>query len=194
MGHFTGLVHLGPEAFNVSQLPVLCSSRMGEFLSQNQPWSGLISGRNISLKLLGVEKIYPLSQNISVQPILVPHRDEASDTLAYVIRGPDRTLFYCPDIDSWAQWGQDIRSFFKPIDFALLDGTFYDSEEVPGRDLSQIPHPFVVDYPESFSGLDTEIFLIHLNHTNPLLDPGPERSWLNMRGIQVGYEGQVWAL
>jgi pyrroloquinoline quinone biosynthesis protein B len=194
VGHYTGLIHLGSEALNATRIPVICSPKMAEFLMENLPWSGLVINGHIDLMVLDGDDPLRLTPRVTIRPVAVPHRDEYTDTLAYVVEGLARTLFYCPDIDSWSRWDHKVDQFFQGVDIALLDGTFYEPSEVPGRDLDLIPHPFVVDYPEIFTNVDTEIYLIHLNHTNPLLDQGPQREKLHEQGYRVGEVGQRWAL
>ena len=194
MGHYAGLVHLGPESLNATRLPVFCSPRMATFLTKNLPWSGLVINGQIDLQVLDGDDPVRLSPRLTIRPVVVPHRDEYSDTLAYVVEGLARTLFYCPDINSWSRWDHPVDQFFRGMDIALLDGTFYNPSEVPGRDLDLIPHPFVVDYPGIFTGVETKIYLVHLNHTNPLFDQGPQRKRLQQQGYRVGEVGQRWAL
>ncbi len=199
-GHYTGLIHLGREAWNTHELPVYASSRMARFLRGNAPWSQLVSLANIRLHLLDPGDEVKLSPDLAVIPVPVPHRGEISDTLAFVVcgpsprRGPARRLFYCPDIDSWERWEHDMREFVAEMDVALLDGTFFSSEELGGRDLSDIPHPVATDTAERLAGVECEVRLIHLNHSNPLHWPGPERDWLAARGIGVGVFGDRWRL
>jgi pyrroloquinoline quinone biosynthesis protein B len=80
------------------------------------------------------------------------------------------------------------------MDVALLDATFFKRDELPGRDLSEIPHPLATDAAERLAGVDCDVRLIHLNHTNPLLAPGAERDWLAVQGIGVGTFGERWVL
>ncbi len=210
IGHYAGLIHLGREAWNTRALPVYASARMAQFLRANAPWSQLVDLGNIELRLLTPEldlqlrrgQEIQLSPDLHLSPLPVPHRDEFSDTLAFVVRGveldatpgPARQLFYCPDIDAWDRWDRDLRSFLAGMDVALLDGTFFSAHELPGRDISQIPHPLATDTAERLAGVDCEVHLIHLNHTNPLLAPGPERDWLAERGLGVGTFGARWRL
>ena len=119
---------------------------------------------------------------------------EYADTLAYVALGPSRRLFYCPDIDAWNRWDRDLRSFLADMDIALLDGTFFSSSELPGRDLAEIPHPLATDTARRLAGVDCDLRLIHLNHSNPLHYPGPERDWLAEKGVGVGAFGDRWSL
>ena len=80
------------------------------------------------------------------------------------------------------------------MDVALLDGTFFNADELPGRDLREVPHPFVTDTAGRLAGVDCEVRLIHLNHTNPLLRDGPEREWLAGQGMGLGMRGMRWRL
>ncbi|MFC2030793.1 MBL fold metallo-hydrolase [Chloroflexota bacterium] len=193
-GHYAGLIHLGREAWNTRALPTYATARMGDFLRAHAPWSQLIALGNVALHPLVPEQEILLSPRLSLIPILVPHRDEFSDTLAFVVRGPGRRVFYCPDIDGWDRWDRELCAFLSGVDVALLDGTFYSAEELPGRSLAEVPHPLVTDTAERLEGVDCEVRLVHLNHTNPLLQPGPEREWLAGKGIGLGETGMRWKL
>lgn len=194
VGHYAGLIHLGREAWNTHELPVYVSSRTAHFLRTNAPWSQLVNLGNISLYLLDPGDEVKLSPDLALMPVSVPHRGEFSDTLVFVVRGPARRLFYCPDIDGWDGWEHDLRRFVAGMDVALLDGTFFSPDELGGRDLSDIPHPLATDTAERLAGVDCEVRLIHLNHSNPLHRPGPERDWLAARRIGVGVFGDRWSL
>lgn len=194
MGHYTGLVHLGREALNASSLPVYGTASFGSFLKANAPWSQLIALGNIAWRPIENDDAIALTPDLTITPVAVPHRGEFTDTVAYVVRGPRRTVFYCPDIDAWAQWERDAREFLRPIDLALIDGTFFADGELTGRDMRQIPHPRVRESVERFQGLPTEINFVHLNHTNPLWQAGPERSGVESRGFQIGRQGQCHPL
>jgi pyrroloquinoline quinone biosynthesis protein B len=193
-GHYAGLIHLGYEAWNTQQLPVHATPRMAGFLSHNEPWAQLISRGNIQLRVLAPRSEMQLSPDLHVLPLPVPHRDELSDTLAFVLRGPQRRLLYCPDIDGWDSSPGLLRRLLTGVDVALLDGTFFTADELPGRDLSRIPHPLAGDTAKRLAGARCEAWLIHLNHSNPLHRPGAERDWLTARGIGVGSCGQRWRL
>jgi len=194
MGHYTGLIHLGREAMCTRDLPVYATPRLASFLHDSAPWSQLVALGNIELRLLMPGTDTQLSPDLHLTPVLVPHRDELSDTLALVVHGPARRLFYCPDIDAWDKWEHNLRDFVAGMDVALLDATFFSANELPGRDLSEISHPLVTDTAERLAKVDCDVRLIHLNHTNPLLAPGPERDWLAARGISVGAFGERWVL
>jgi pyrroloquinoline quinone biosynthesis protein B len=194
VGHYAGLIHLGREAANAQGMPLYASARMAGFLREHAPWSLLVALGNVELRILTPDREVQLGQRLWLTPLAVPHRDEFSDTLAFEVRGPQRRLFYCPDIDGWDRWSRNLRLVAGEVDVALLDGTFYSAGELPGRDVAQIPHPLATDTAERLAGVGCEVHLVHLNHSNPLLRPGPERDWLAARGIGVGATGMRWRL
>jgi pyrroloquinoline quinone biosynthesis protein B len=194
IGHYTGLIHLGLEVMNVQHLPLYVAARMAHFLSHNVPWSHLVNQSHVSLRELTSGLEMQLSPALRLLPLDVPHRAEWSDTLAAIVSGSKRRLFYCPDIDGWDGWTHDLRSVVEEVDVALLDGSFFSAAELPGRDLAQIPHPFVTDTAARLAGVAAEVRFIHLNHSNPLLTDGPERAWLARQGFGVGEFGLRWVL
>ena len=194
VGHYAGLIHLGREVWGTRRLPLYVSAPMARFLEQNAPWSQLVAQGNVELRPLVPEQAVALSPCLSLLPLAVPHRDEFADTLAFVVQGSARRLFYCPDIDAWDRWDRDLPTFLADMDIALLDGTFFSAGELPDRDLSEIPHPLATDTARRLAGVDCDLRLIHLNHSNPLHRPGPEREWLAERGIGVGAHGDRWTL
>lgn len=193
-GHYTGLIHLGREAMNSTGLPVYATQRMADFLQGNAPWSKLVEQENVELRILRPDTVEQLSPRLRLTPVLVPHRGELSDTVACVVEGRRRRLFYCPDIDGWQRWGRDLGVFLADKDITLLDATFFSASELPDRDMDSVPHPLVVDTVERLAGTRSEVRLIHLNHTNLLLSHGPERAWLATQGVGVGFFGQAWVL
>jgi len=172
IGHYTGLIHLGREVMGAKQVPVYAMPKMETFLTKNGPWSQLVELQNIDIKSLQNENSVKLNKNLSITPFLVPHRDEFSETVGYKIEGPNKSLIFIPDIDKWEKWAESIQEIVKENDFSLLDGTFYDINELPGRDMSKIPHPFIVESMEVLEGVrsKSEVYFIHLNHTNPALN------------------------
>ncbi len=194
IGHYPGLIYLGPEAMNAQTMPVYATPRMAAFLRANAPWSGLVDGGHIELIQVAPGREIVLSPRLGVTPVAVPHRDEYSDTMAWLVRGPAHNLFYCPDIDDWSAFQPDLRAWMAQIDIALVDGSFFSPDELPGRDLTQIPHPLVTDTANRLADIATEVVFIHLNHTNPLWRQSPERAWLHARGFRTGIFGERWRL
>jgi pyrroloquinoline quinone biosynthesis protein B len=173
IGHYTGLMHLGREVMGAKAFPVYAMPRMRSFLENNGPWSQLLALGNVEIRNLSADSTILLNERLSITPVLVPHRDEFSETVGFIIDGPEKSLLYIPDIDKWERWDRDIRAVLKTMDVALLDGTFYQNGEIPGRDMGEIPHPFIVESMALFADLPQDekakVRFIHFNHTNPLL-------------------------
>jgi pyrroloquinoline quinone biosynthesis protein B len=174
IGHYAGLIYLGREALGASDLKVYAMPRMKTFLETNGPWSQLVDLKNIQLQLLQDDQAIQLSSNITITPFRVPHRDEYSETVGFRIEGPNKKVLFIPDIDKWHEWERSIVEEISKVDYALLDATFFNNDEINNRDMNEIPHPFVVESLELFSNLPEEekakIHFIHFNHTNPLLN------------------------
>lgn len=199
IGHYSGLMYLGREALGADSVPVYAMPRMQTFLRQNGPWSQLASLGNIALEPLADQLPVRLTPQLEVVPFLVPHRDEFSETVGFEIRGPGKTALFIPDIDKWDRWQTDISDLIRGADLVFLDATFYDGAEVGYRDLSEIPHPFVVESLARFDSLPpaerAKIHFIHLNHTNPLLDPESDASRLvRAKGYFVAQFGDRFPL
>lgn len=193
IGHYAGLMYFGREAMGASNVPVYTMSRMRQFLQNNGPWSQLVALNNISLQFMQNFQTVPL-RNIRVTPLLVPHRDEFSETVGFMILGPRNSALFIPDIDKWELWDRNIIDEIANVDYVLIDGTFFDSNEIPDRDMSEIPHPLVVESMALFDELPAKekdkIWFIHMNHSNPLLDDSsPAYEEVTSRGFHVATEG-----
>lgn len=193
IGHYTGLMHLGREAMGTQGMPVYAMPRMLEFLSGNGPWSQLVSLGNINLQRL--EHNTPIRMGkLSITPFLVPHRDEYSETVGYRIEGPNRTALFIPDINKWEEWEVSIVEVLEAVNYALIDASFFADGELGNRDMSQIPHPFVSEtmalFEQSSAEVRDKIWFIHMNQSNPLLNPNSDATRLVQdRGFNVAREG-----
>lgn len=190
IGHYTGLMYLGKEAMDADNVPVYTMPRMKEFLSENGPWNQLITRKNIALHPIEDEKPIELTKNIKVTPLIVPHRDEYSETVGYRITGPNKSALFIPDIDKWEKWDKNIIDEIKKVDYAFLDATFYSGKEINSRDISQIPHPFIIESLDKFKDLSKQeknkIIFIHFNHTNPIINPTSEESeFVKSQGYRI---------
>lgn len=201
MGHYLGLAHLGFESLSTKGTLVWASPRMAAFLRDNGPWSQLVRLENIAIREFQPGEPFALAEGITVKPIPVPHRDEYSDTMAFIIRGPSKTLLYVPDTDTWKTWPKPLTEVLKDekVDFALLDATFYSPDELPDRDVSKIKHPLITQSMDLLEPLvkagKLKVYFTHLNHSNPALDPaGQARKAIERRGFRVLEEGEELGL
>jgi len=194
IGHYAGLMHFGHEAIGAHDIPVYAMPRMREYLTNNGPWSQLVSYKNIRLVSLEDNQSIRLSSRLKVTPMLVPHRDEYTETVGYRIEGPDKSAIFIPDISKWDRWDTDIRELIRSVDYALLDATFFADGELGNRDMSEIGHPFVSESMALFADMTEEeksrVIFIHMNNTNPLLIEGsPQQHEVESRGFRVARPG-----
>tara|TARA_B110000003_G_scaffold180063_1_gene179292 strand:+ start:1282 stop:2223 length:942 start_codon:yes stop_codon:yes gene_type:complete len=200
IGHYTGLMQLGREAMGAQSVRVAAMPRMAEFLATNGPWSQLVDLNNIAIVSLEEDQAIPVfREEVSVTALRVPHRDEFSETVGYSIEGPNRSALFIPDIDKWTVWERSLAEELARVDLAFIDATFFDVAEVNHRDMAEIPHPFVVETMDALDKLpDSErakVYFIHMNHTNPLLDPESEASQVvETKGYHVARDGMSFGL
>jgi pyrroloquinoline quinone biosynthesis protein B len=185
IGHYLGLAQLGREVLGTHGVFVYAMPRMRDFLEHNGPWSQLVTLQNITLQPIEDGVSVALNERISITPLRVPHRDEYSETVAYLVRGPSSTVLWLPDIDKWEKWTTPLESILDRVDVAYLDGTFYDASELPGRDLREIPHPLMTETLARLAGspLLGKVRFIHLNQSNPLLR-------MHKGGVVVARDGE----
>lgn len=193
IGHYTGLAVLGNEGLGIRDTPVYCTEAMASFLSSNAPWNLLVEQGRIVPTPLALERWHRVDEHLQVQLWKVPHRDEFADTVGFVFRGPSATLLYLPDIDDWRHWEQDVVDVVDGVDVALLDGTFWSLDELPGRSVEDVPHPLVTRTMDLLQEVvdrgAARVLLTHLNNSNPaLLDGGPQARETLRRGFEIARE------
>lgn len=195
IGHYTGLMELGREVMNTQQLPVYVLPGMKTFLETNGPWSQLVKLKNIVIHPLTKDIVLSVNERIKIVPFQVPHRDEYSETAGFTIIAGNRKFLFIPDIDKWEKWGRHIVQEVEQVDYALIDATFYNSGELPGRNIAEVPHPLVTETMTLFQHADdktkAKLFFIHFNHTNPLLWDQSFQKMLQKAGFHLARQGQV---
>jgi pyrroloquinoline quinone biosynthesis protein B len=194
IGHYTGLMQFGKEVCSTEALPVHVSPRMASFLRDNGPWSQLVSQKQIDIQEFTPGKRFTPLPGITVEAISVPHRYEYSDTMAFRIFGPNRSVLFVPDVDSWSKQPGLLDSLLEGIDVAYIDGTFYDTKELPERIRAHIAHPPIVESMDLLEARAKErpgsIRFIHLNHTNPAITDMEVRKEIWKRGFRVARPGE----
>jgi len=196
IGHYTGLMHFGHEAMGAEKIPVFVMPRMKSFLSNSGPWDQLVRYQNIDLVDMEEDKGIQLTESLQITPFLVPHRDEYSETVGFRITGNNRSVIFIPDINKWSLWEKSIVEVIMENDLVLIDGSFFSNGEIPGRDMSEFPHPFIEESMDLFSALPAnerrKVHFIHLNHTNPAMKvDGEARQEIYNSGYQVASQFQI---
>ena len=196
LGHIEGLGQFGREALNSKNIKLRCSDSVVDYTMNHPIWKKLIERGNLT---------FAKFQSKNIIPIEVPHRAKDFDTHALLFKGKNNNLLFLPDHDTWEETlelvGYDNpKEWFSSldVDVVLLDGTFWNTNELKTRVQSRVPHPSVtetIDLIGDRKENDPRIIFIHLNHTNPLHYPDSEEyQKLASLGWEVGEEGMEFNL
>jgi len=192
VGHFWGLGYLGREGLMARELPVYGTSRMVDFLESNRPFSDLVGWGVLRPHGVRPSERVTLAPGLAAVPEPVLHRDDLTDTVAWAIEGPRARALYMPDVDALDPRAEELVA---AADVALVDGTFFRHGELGSADGRMVPHPPVE---ETMARLGraleggTRVIYTHINHTNPLCDPGsPEAAEVRRHGLEVAFDGMA---
>lgn len=199
MGHYLGLAQLGFESMNARNVATYAMPKMKSFLENNGPWNQLVAYQNIDLRPMQDKRKVELAPHVTVVPFLVPHRDEFSETVGYSIRAGSSSAAFIPDIDKWSKWNHSLDSLVETHTYVFIDGTFFDGQELPDRDIAQVPHPLISETLEQLrdlpAGLKDRVYFIHFNHTNPVWRADSEASRrIETLGFHVARQGMHFTL
>jgi len=198
IGHYSGLMYFGREALGKKNIKIYAMPKMRSFITNNGPWSQLVSLQNISLQNLQHDSTIVVNNKLKITPFIVPHRDEFSETVGYKIESRKKSALFIPDIDKWSRWKQSIIAEVKKVDYAFVDATFLNQKEVK-RAMTEVPHPFIEETMELFKkesfATKNKVIFIHFNHTNPTLQKeNKERKKIEKLGFQFATEGSNYEL
>ena len=203
IGHVDGIGLFGKEVMNEKNVRLHASKSMIELILNTPKWRKLVEDNILIPIQFNSNESIQISEHLVITPIRVPHRDELTDTHAFMINGPEKSLLYLPDHDSWEETlhmvqQNSVIEWFDSlgIEIVFLDGTFWSKNELSRQ--TDVPHPPVVDSLErlgNLNGKELEVFFIHLNHTNPLLIPNSDEvKQLLDSGCKIAVEGQQFLL
>lgn len=194
LGHYLGLAWFGREACDSKELPLFCSPRFATFLRENGPWRQLVALHEIAPREFAIGEPFAPWPGVQVRAMAVPHREEFSDTMAFVVSGPHRSVLFVPDVDAWEKSPGLLARLLDGVDVAYLDGTFLDGSELPERNLAEIPHPLMTRTMELLGERARTrpgtLRFLHLNHTNPALRDVEVRARIAAAGFAVAVTGE----
>ena len=197
LGHIEGIGQFGKEAMGCRNLTLVASESVASILQEKKLMTPFV------IADFGSQNLPKFQQGgVVFDFIPVPHRDDTSDTHAILISGENKRVLFLPDHDDWEQTLKSVgyknpNEWFQSLGatHVLLDATFWNGEELSGRDMKDVPHPTVED---SLARLQEggiggpEIILIHLNHTNPLNNPNSHQSrMVEDAGHSIGQRGMT---
>ncbi|MCP2504243.1 MAG: MBL fold metallo-hydrolase [Candidatus Poseidoniaceae archaeon] len=204
-GHVDGLGLFGRETLSAQGIHLHVSEEMYHLVDQTPQWNLMVQQGVFEIQTFAVGSALFNQGSLKIEPVRIPHRDELSDMHAFIIRGPNKSLLFLPDHDTWDETlavhnSTSIREWLSKmnVDIALIDGTFWSEDELGGRNQAHVPHPPVLQtlkmLGEKKDG-DPEILFTHLNHTNPLYNQGGEQMrQVSKQGWGVAHQGQRFTL
>ena len=206
--HTTGLLMLRESA---SPLPIFCSEMVRQDLTSGFPiftilghYCGVqhhpipLDGRPFTIA--GFEDLRFYSHSLkSKAPPYSPHRHDPhdGDNIGVIIEqvSSGKKLYYAPGL---GEIEPHVKRAFESVDCILVDGTFWQHDEMERRGISSkralemghLPQSGAGGMISTLDGLPARKILIHINKTNPILDEAsPERHELKAHGIEVAHDG-----
>lgn len=207
LGHIDGLGLFGREVMGSKDLQLFCSQSVSDLIDETPAWKLLLEQGVIKPVVWRPMEPFAPSPDcgFTITAVPVPHRSELSDNHALIVSGTKQNLLFMPDHDDWgltlgSHNASSIREWLHTldIDIALIDGTFWNLDELPHRDISEIPHPTISETIDRLGVRlegDPDIQFIHLNHTNPVLNQkSTQFQQLSELGWKRSSEGENWSL
>lgn len=141
----------------------------------------------------------------SAAPPYSPHRNNPhpGDNIGLLIEdtATGGKLFYAPGL---GKPGAGVAAAMAAADCLLVDGSFYYEDEMQRMGVGTKPASAMGHLRQSGAGGMLELLagypdkrrvLIHINNTNPILDPdSKERATVEAAGVEVAYDGMEIAL
>jgi pyrroloquinoline quinone biosynthesis protein B len=207
LGHIEGIGQLGKPVMGLREVDVYLSPKNKDVFDNRSDIVLMEDEGNIRTHSKNFYHPFEPKDGcgFSLQFIPIPHRSELGDNAAIIIKAEGKSILFMPDQDSWSDTldyhsKENIRDFLKmfDIDEALIDGTFWNMNELPRRDISKIPHPTIQETIQLLGSKregDPEISFLHLNHSNPVNDLGSEqRKVVEENGWKISEIGDVLKL
>ena len=116
---------------NKKNVRLHASKSMIELILNTPKWKKLVEDNILIPIQFNSNESIQISEHLVITPIRVPHRDELTDTHAFMINGPEKSLLYLPDHDSWVETlhmvqQNSVIEWFDSlgIEIVFLDGTY----------------------------------------------------------------------
>ena len=192
---------------------VYCSDMVFEDLTTGFPlfkmlehWNGGINRHSVPLDnsaftIPGVDGVAFTAIPVKGKaPPYSPHRNDPhiGDNIGIQVTDTvtNKTVFYAPGLGDLTE---ETKSLMATSDCLLVDGTFWDEDEMSSVGLGEKKAADMGHLPQSGTNGMIEVLktmdrprkvLIHINNTNPILDEdSAERKILTDHGIEVAYDG-----
>ena len=184
LGHINGLPFFGTESLDTDSLSLYCTDEMRHFIMNNDPYRLMVDRNQLEIHETNDREAVEIRGG-EIEFRNVPHNYVNTDTTSFMIKGEDKKLYYLSDIDEWTD---EAIASVEEADIAIVDGTFWSKKEIDRYE--EVPHPTIQETMNKMEDFDTEIYFIHLNHTNPVLrEDSEEREEVENRGFEIAEKG-----
>ncbi len=158
-----------------------------------------------SFVIPGFESLRFYSHSLkSKAPPYSPHRHDPhdGDNVGVIIEDitTGRKIYYAPGL---GEIEPHVREALQNVDCVLVDGTFWQHDEMERAGISKkralemghLPQSGAGGMMEELQRIKARKILIHINNTNPILDEASiERKTLSDAGIEVAHDGLMISL
>ena len=126
---------------------------------------------------------------------LAPNHPEATCGVRVTDLATGRRLVYVPGV---RQLDSGTLAELSAAAVGFVDGTFFGEDELAGaragapdaRAMGHVPVSGEAGSLVALAALPGRVLYIHLNNTNPLVDPdSPEAGWVRAAGLEVAHDG-----
>jgi len=206
--HTTGLLSLREHS---NALPLYCTQMVYNDLTSGFPVINMLAhycGVDWNeIKLNDSWFSIPAIEDLEFHPLVIdskappysPHRHDPhpGDNIAVTIRSRStgKTVFYSPGLGGLTE---ATRNVMRNVDCLLVDGTTWTNDEMQQRgvgtklasEMGHLQQSGSGGMMEELSKLDCRKILIHINNTNPILDPdSTQAAELVAAGIEIAHDG-----
>lgn len=187
IGHIQGLPFFGYESADMDELSVYCTEDVKHYIRTNDPLRMLVDRKNIQIHEMEDSSMEDLRGG-EIEAQEIEHRTANTDTLAFMVKGDSKKLYYASDHDELTE---DIIDSIQEADIAIINGCFWTPEEL-GR-TGELSQPMIKNMIDVLEEVDTDVYFTHLNHTNPVLrEESEEREELEERGFGIVEKGMTF--
>ena len=201
--HIAGLLDLRQK----SDFTVYATSAGLDILSANSVF-GVLDPAHVTRTAIALDQPFTPVPGLTVTPFAVPGKvalflegddvkleEVGEQTVGLLLESDAGRAAYVPGCASVPDW---LLARLEAVDLLLFDGTVWDNDDMQktgtgaktGARMGHLPLNGAGGSLERLAALKARKVLIHINNTNPILQPdSPERAEVTMRGWEIAQDG-----
>lgn len=201
--HISGLLDLREK----SPFTVYATSAGLDILSANSVFK-VLDPDHVTQERITLDTPFAPVPNLTITPFAVPGKvalflegDEVKleevgeQTVGLILESDGKRAAYIPGCATVPDW---LLERLEAVDLLLFDGTVWNNDDMQktgtgektGARMGHVPLNGAGGSLERFATLDTRKVYVHINNTNPILQPdSPERAEVLARGWEIAQDG-----